>query len=159
MPYMIDGHNLVPLMGLQLTSMDDEIELVEDLQEFCRIQRTQVEVYFDGAPPGTPSLRRMGAVTAHFIRIGSTADEAIEGRLTRLGKQARGWTVVSSDKRVQAAGRAVTARRLPAEAGGRGGQPQGSASWSRPAGCSRQWATIRPASAASPRRQAWTLPS
>mgnify|MGYP001065228183 CR=1 FL=1 len=115
MPYMIDGHNLVPLMGLQLTSMDDEIELVEDLQEFCRIQRTQVEVYFDGAPPGTPSLRRMGAVTAHFIRIGSTADEAIEGRLTRLGKQARGWTVVSSDKRVQAAGRAVHARILSSE--------------------------------------------
>jgi predicted RNA-binding protein with PIN domain len=115
MQFLIDGHNLIPTLGMQLTSMDDELELMEVLQEFCRVQRARVEVYFDGAPAGTPSLRRMGAVTAHFVRIGSTADAAIEGRLTRLGKQARGWTVVSSDGRVQAAGRAVHAKILSSE--------------------------------------------
>ena len=37
MPYLIDGHNLIPkVRGLSLQSMDDEMELVELLQEFCR---------------------------------------------------------------------------------------------------------------------------
>jgi predicted RNA-binding protein with PIN domain len=115
MPFLIDGHNLIPSLGLQLASMDDELELIGVLQEFCRVQRTQVDVYFDGAPAGSPSMRRMGAVTAHFVRIGLTADAAIEGRLTRLGKQARGWTIVSSDGRVQTAGRAVHAGIISSE--------------------------------------------
>ncbi len=115
MPYLIDGHNLIPKLGLQLTSMDDELELIAALQEFCRLKRTQVEVYFDGAPAGIPSVQKYGAVSANFIRTGSSADAAIETRLGRLGKQAKGWTVVSSDGRVQAAGRAVHARILSSE--------------------------------------------
>jgi hypothetical protein len=52
MPYLIDGHNLIPKLGLRLDSMEDEMELVSILQEFCRLEDRQVEVYFDGAPPG-----------------------------------------------------------------------------------------------------------
>jgi len=54
-------------------------------------------------------------VTAHFVRQGSSADAAIEIRLTRLGKTARNWTVVSSDRRVQQAARAVHASVLSSE--------------------------------------------
>ena len=37
MPYLIDGHNLIPKLGLRLDSVDDEMELVAILQEFCRL--------------------------------------------------------------------------------------------------------------------------
>ena len=36
MPYLIDGHNLIPKLGLRLESLDDEMELIAILQEFCR---------------------------------------------------------------------------------------------------------------------------
>ncbi len=85
------------------------------LQEFCRLRRAQVEVYFDGAPPGQASTRKAGAVTAHFVRKGSSADAAIEDRLARLGKAARNWTVVSSDRRVQGAAGAAHAAVLSSE--------------------------------------------
>ena len=115
MPYLIDGHNLIPKLSLRLDSVDDEEQLISRLQEFCRLRRAQVEVYFDGAPPGQASTYKMGAVTAHFVYQGSTADAAIEFRLTRLGKAVKNWTVVSSDGRVQRAARAVHAGVLSSE--------------------------------------------
>ena len=116
MPYLIDGHNLIPKLGLRLDSCDDELALVTRLQEFCRLRRAQVEVYFDGAPPGQPVIRKFGAVTAHFVRLGSSADAAIEKRLERLGKAARNWIVVSSDHRVQNAAQAAHAQSVSSEA-------------------------------------------
>jgi uncharacterized protein len=115
MPYLIDGHNLIPKLGLQLASLDDEQALISRLQEFCRLRRVQVEVYFDGAPPGQPSTRQAGVVTAHFVRQGTSADAAIENRLARLGNAARNWTMVSSDGRVQRAARAVHAKVINSE--------------------------------------------
>ncbi len=108
--FLIDGHNLIPKLGLRLDSFDDEEALIARLQDFSRLRRTQVEVYFDGAPPGQPQKRKFGMVTAHFIRQGSSADAAIEQRLLKMGKSARNWTVVSSDRRVQNAARAVHAQ-------------------------------------------------
>jgi predicted RNA-binding protein with PIN domain len=115
MPYLIDGHNLIPKLGLRLDSIDDEAELISRLQEFCRLRRAQVEVFFDGAPPGQAAIRKAGVVTAHFVHQGSSADAAIEIRLKQLGKTARNWTVVSSDGRVQQAARAVHASVLSSE--------------------------------------------
>jgi predicted RNA-binding protein with PIN domain len=115
MLYMIDGHNLIPKLGLRLDSMDDEAQLVSRLQEFCRLRRAQVEVFFDGAPPGMAASRKAGMVTANFVRQGSSADAAIEIRLNQLGKTARNWTVVSSDRRVQQAARAAHAGVLSSE--------------------------------------------
>lgn len=115
MRYLVDGHNLIPKLGLRLEEPDDEEALLARLQEFCRLRRAQVEVYFDGAPPGFPPTRKAGAVTAHFVRQGATADAAIEARLDRLGREARNWTVVSSDRRVQSAARAAHAALLSAE--------------------------------------------
>jgi predicted RNA-binding protein with PIN domain len=115
MPYLIDGHNLIPKLGLRLDSMDDEMDLVGRLQEYSRLKRTQVEVYFDGAPAGQASTRKAGMVTAHFVRLGSSADAAIEGRLIKLKRTAKNWTVVSSDRRVQRAAGAAQARAMSAE--------------------------------------------
>jgi predicted RNA-binding protein with PIN domain len=115
MPYLIDGHNLIPKLGLRLDSLDDEDQLIPRLQEFCRLRRAQVEVFFDGALPGQASTRKAGAVTAHFVRKGSSADAAIEDRLARLGKAAKNWIVVSSDRRVQGAAGAAHAGVLSSE--------------------------------------------
>ena len=116
MPYLIDGHNLIPKLGLRLDSVDDEMELIAILQEFCRVERRQVEVFFDGAPAGQAGTRKLGAVTAHFVQIGDSADNAIRNHLKRLGKNARNWTVVSSDRQVQAEARAVYAEVTSSEA-------------------------------------------
>ena len=116
MPYIIDGHNLIPkLPGLDLQDIDDELKLIELLQTFCQQARRQAEVYFDNAPPGFARAQHFGAVTAHFVRQGTTADAAIQHRLERLGKTAKNWTVVSSDGQVQAAARALRAHYISAE--------------------------------------------
>lgn len=116
MPYLVDGHNLIPkIPGLSLKSFDDEEQLIKLLQDFCRVLRKPVEVYFDGAPPGQARQQRHGQVTAIFVRQGLTADAAIRQRLLKLGKAASQWTVVSSDHAVQDAARLVRAQALSAE--------------------------------------------
>jgi predicted RNA-binding protein with PIN domain len=115
MPYLIDGHNLIPKLGLSLRSLDDEQRLIERLQEFCRLERKQVEVYFDGAPAGQAGTRKFGTVKAHFVRQGTTADAAIAARLRKMGRAARNWTVVTSDRQVQTEVRAAQATLLSSE--------------------------------------------
>ena len=115
MPYLIDGHNLIPKIGLRLDSVDDEMELIVILQEFYRRERKQLEVYFDGAPTAQAGTRKLGAVNAHFVRLGATADNAIRSRLKKLGRSAKNWIVVSSDRQVQAEARAAHAEVLSSE--------------------------------------------
>lgn len=116
MPYIIDGHNLIPrIPGISLQDIDDEMRLVQLLQEFCRINRKKVEVYFDNAPSGSPGARNYGSVLARFVRQGRTADHAIQKKLRRLGGEARNWTVVSSDLEVQANARAARAKVMPSD--------------------------------------------
>ncbi len=115
MSYLIDGHNLIPKLGLRLDDPEDENELIALLQEFCRLRRRSVEVYFDGAPPGHAGTKRVGLVTAHFVRVGNSADHAIRDRLKSLGRAARNWTVVSSDRQVQANARAAQAGIITSE--------------------------------------------
>ncbi|HEY3312410.1 MAG TPA: NYN domain-containing protein [Anaerolineales bacterium] len=116
MPYLVDGHNLIPKLGLKLDSFDDEADLVELLNQFCRISRRgQVEVYFDNAGPGVVEKRKTGLVVVHFVRKPMIADEAIRLRLKNLKGDARNWSVVSSDHDVQAEARAAGARVVTAE--------------------------------------------
>ncbi len=110
MPYLIDGHNLIPRAGLRLDSLDDELELIRLLQEFCRLNRVQAEVYFDNAQAGQPSKKKHGMVTAHFVRKPDIADDAIYQHIRKLGTSAKNWTVVSSDRRVQAEARSAKAK-------------------------------------------------
>jgi len=110
MAIIIDGHNLIPrIPGINLADPDDEEQLVRLLQDYCRLRRKQVEVYFDRAPAGQAGERKLGQVRAIFVREGMTADDAIMIRLRQLGKRARNFTVVSSDRQVQNAARAVHA--------------------------------------------------
>ena len=115
MPYLIDGHNLIPKLGLRLESLDDEMELIAILQEFCRMTRKGADVYFDGAPAPHAGTRKYGSVSAHFVRLGSSADEAIRRRLKSLGKSAKNWPVVTSDRQVQAEARAAQAGIITSE--------------------------------------------
>jgi predicted RNA-binding protein with PIN domain len=115
MPYLIDGHNLIPKLGLRLDSPDDEMELVAILQDFARLKRQQVEVYFDGAPIGHAGTRRLGTVRAHFVRLEQSADQAIRARLDKMGKAARNWIVVSSDREVQSSARVNHAQYISSE--------------------------------------------
>jgi predicted RNA-binding protein with PIN domain len=110
MPYLIDGHNLIPKMGLQLAAVDDELELIAALKEYSLRFRKAIEVYFDGAPAGHSGVCRFGQVTAHFVSQHSSADSAIMGRLRKLGGDARNWVVVSSDREVLRAAMSARAR-------------------------------------------------
>jgi predicted RNA-binding protein with PIN domain len=115
MQYLVDGHNLIPKLGMSLDSLDDEQDLIRQLNQFCRLERAQVEVHFDGAPPGQAGVRTVGLVSAHFIRKGSSADSAIERRLGQLKKAAKNWTVVSSDRRLERAAQESGARVVSSE--------------------------------------------
>ena len=110
MAIIIDGHNLIAqLPGISLSDPEDEEKLIKLLQEYCRIRRKTVEVYFDRAPAGYAGKEKHGLVQAIFVPTGSTADEAIMARLKKLGKRAKNMRVVSSDRQVQQAVRAVHA--------------------------------------------------
>ena len=144
MRYLIDGHNLIPKVpGLSLEAMDDEQQLIELLQEFCRRpghrrRGAWLEVFFDQASPGQAGTQRYGMVTAHFVSQSRTADQAILERLKRLGKQARNYTVVSSDHQVQIGAHEAQAGVLTSEEFaallGAGGAKRGEAGERRPQG-------------------------
>lgn len=107
---VIDGHNLIPkLPGLNLSDADDEARLLDMLQEYCRIVRCQVELFFDGSPDPDKNRRKHGLVHAHFIKLGYSADDAIIAWLRAKGSRAREYGVVTSDRRIQAEVRALGA--------------------------------------------------
>jgi uncharacterized protein len=111
MSYLIDGHNLIPkIPGLNLRQINDEDALIEKLQAFCRAQQKNVVVYFDGAPAGFQGKQNYGRLTAVFVRQGRTADDAIKSRLRQLGKAAKNWQVVTSDRQIIAEARMVGAK-------------------------------------------------
>lgn len=117
MALLIDGHNLIPhIPGIHLEDPDDEGQLIKLLQEFCRVRRKSVEVFFDRAPAGEAGKRHFGQVRAYFVRSGVTADEAIMAQLSQLGKRAKNVTVVSSDRQVQQAARAAHAKVVTSQA-------------------------------------------
>lgn len=114
---IIDGHNLIPHMpGIDLADPDDEIQLIRVMQDYCRMRRKQAEVFFDRAPAGQARTQQYGLVRAHFVREGITADAAIMAYLKNLGKRAKNVTVVSSDRQVAVAARAVHATVMTSEA-------------------------------------------
>jgi predicted RNA-binding protein with PIN domain len=116
MPYLIDGHNLIPKVpGMSLAVIDDEDRLIAALQVFFQVRRQRVEVFFDQAPPTRAGRKMAGSVVVHYVRQGKSADHAIRDTLERLGKAAQNWTVVSSDRQVLADARARRAALLSSE--------------------------------------------
>jgi len=116
MVMIIDGHNLVPKMpGISLADVDDEAALIRFLQEYCRLRRKKVEVFFDKAPTGKAGEKNYGSVKAIFVPTGQTADDAIMARLRQLGRRAKNAQVVSSDRQVQQAAHAAHAEVITSE--------------------------------------------
>jgi len=106
MQYIIDGHNLIPhIRGLSLRDLDDEQALIEVLIPFLRATSSRALVFFDRAAQGHEGKRNFGLVQAVFVPASQSADAAIENHIHKLGAKARNQTLVSSDRRVQAAGR------------------------------------------------------
>lgn len=107
MQYIIDGHNLIPqVRGLTLGDPDDEQTLIDILSSFLRSKKSRAMVFFDRAATGQAGQRNYGLVKAVFVPVGSTADAAIADYIQQLGGAASNHTLVSSDRMVQAAGRA-----------------------------------------------------
>jgi predicted RNA-binding protein with PIN domain len=116
MPYLIDGHNLIGRFpGIELEDPEDERKLLEVLIVFARHSRHKVVIFFDRGMPGAGPLFQAGRmVTAHFIPPPQKADDAIFNFL-RGRKDARGYTVVSSDSEVRDRARRAGAKVVPSE--------------------------------------------
>ena len=128
MPYLIDGHNLIPhVPGIELDDLEDERALIQRLLPFASSRGSRVEVFFDRALPGTAREQQHGRVRVCFASRGTSADDLIRKRLGALGKGAKNWTVVSSDREVirEAQGsraRVLSAREFAVQLAGEGGQ-------------------------------------
>ena len=108
MNYIIDGHNLIPhVPGLSLADLDDELQLTALVREFCRLSRSHAELYFDGAPPPRKSPSGGGQVHVHFVRKGTAADEDMIHFMHLAGRNAKNYTLVSSDHHIQAEARSL----------------------------------------------------
>ena len=106
--YVIDGHNLIPKVpGIRLQDADDENRLIEMLNEYCRLSRSQVEVFFDGAPSPNPTVRKSGLVHPHFVRKGLFADDAIIEYGRKYQSPTNLLTIISSDHRIITAAKSV----------------------------------------------------
>ena len=114
MLYFIDGHNLVPhIRGLNLSDLDDEMQLIERLLLFTKGKRNTIEVYFDQAAAGHSGSRKFGSLTAHFVSSATIADEAIINRIRKMGAAAKNCTVVTSDRRIIAECTALKVKVIP----------------------------------------------
>jgi len=114
MPYLIDGHNLIPFMhGISLDQLDDELRLIDVLEAYFRKIRKKATVFFDRGQPGSEPEIKRGFVTARFTRAPLIADQAIRNQLRQIGGAARNYTVVSSDHEVASFALHKGARAIP----------------------------------------------
>ena len=113
MPFLIDGHNLIPhIRGLSLSQLDDELALLGLLDSYFKKERKNAIVFFDRAAPGGEQDIRRGFVTAHFTRPPLNADQAIRNAVRGLGRSAANYTVITSDNEVGDSARRLGARVL-----------------------------------------------
>ena len=116
MVLFIDGHNLISkIPGLALGQPDDEAHLIEILQEYARISRAAIEIFFDKASPGFSGKRTVGTLKVHYVPEKTTADEAIIRRVQSAEKRSKEITVVSSDHHVQNQVKALGAKTLTSD--------------------------------------------
>lgn len=116
MPLIIDGHNLIGAdPTISLDDPQDELQLVRKLQGHSRTSRRSLVVYFDQGELSACTSLSAGLVSVRFVRPPRTADDAILAHLRRLGGEARNWTIVTSDRQLQAAARELGARVLQSE--------------------------------------------
>jgi predicted RNA-binding protein with PIN domain len=116
MPLLIDGHNLIgQIPGIDLSDPDDEHQLIELLQAYCARTGRRATVYFDNADPLSRDPRSQAGLTVHFVPPARTADAAIRDHLLKLGRAAKNWAVVSSDRSVRRSAQGSGAQIIRAE--------------------------------------------
>jgi predicted RNA-binding protein with PIN domain len=116
MPLMIDGHNLIgQINAIDLADPDDEHQLIQLLHAYCRDHGRRATVYFDQADPLSRDPRPQQGLTVRFVSRSRTADSAMRDHLLQLGREAKNWTVVSSDRSVRRAARGSGAKVLRSE--------------------------------------------
>ena len=116
MPYIIDGHNLIGHMAdIHLNDPDDELMLINKLQSFLRKNEKRAFLYFDRRAPGSKANYSIGRLRIKFVAHPRTADAAIRSKLRELNKEAKNYTVVSSDQEIMNFGRSKGARVLFSE--------------------------------------------
>ena len=102
MPYLIDGHNLIPhIRGLSLDQIDDEMALIDVLEHYFQRIRKKAIIYFDHAQIGGEQDIKRAFLKVYFVRPPAIADDAILRHLKKLRGDAKNWVVVSSDQYVQ----------------------------------------------------------
>ncbi len=101
MPYLIDGHNLIAcLPDISLDDPNDEARLVNRLRSFVAGGGKMCTVVFDGGIPGGHSTMSNNSVKVTFAAAEhSNADVIIKRRIQRT-RDAKFWTVVTSDRDV-----------------------------------------------------------
>lgn len=100
MPYLIDGHNLIgQLSDISLHDPNDEAKLITKLRAFCARTGKKCHVIFDRGLPGGKSKLSNGTVKVSFVSRPGEADDVMVARI-RKTNDAKGWVVVSSDRRV-----------------------------------------------------------
>jgi predicted RNA-binding protein with PIN domain len=114
MPYLIDGHNLIPLLGLRLSDPEDEAKLTLLLQRYFARTARNGTVYFDHQAPGGATGISSRHLTVRFIAPPRSADDGIRAHLSRLHGEARNWIVVSNDQVIRRAAERSGARWLSA---------------------------------------------
>jgi len=114
MPYLIDGHNLIPKLGCGwipwMMKRNSSYDCRNSAVCVVSTRRSFSIAHLRGRLRGVSRLSN-----SHFVRQGSSADAAIELQLARMGKTVKNWKVISSDGRVQRAARAVHAGVLSSE--------------------------------------------
>jgi len=117
MPIIIDGHNL--LWSIQKTGADSgfvsDVRLCHIVARYLKLIGEKGEIIFDGAgPPDKSDFDYVDGVEVFFAGPGADADSAIEDKI-RASTAPKGLTIVSSDRRLQAAARARKAAAIKSE--------------------------------------------
>lgn len=76
MKWLIDGHNLIPKLGISLRSEEDEAALLEQLVEYARLTGRNLEVFFDRGANGFAHEKKIGTIKVHFVSARTKADKA-----------------------------------------------------------------------------------
>lgn len=93
MPYLIDGNNLMPLLGV-----GERKELLEETARFAQTKKVKITVVFDGAEEDFfPDGSSFKGVKIFYARRNSDADTRIKN-LVENSKERRTLIVVTNDR-------------------------------------------------------------
>jgi predicted RNA-binding protein with PIN domain len=131
-PILVDGNNVMgQTPGWHRDKPGSRQRLLGELAAYVAASKARVTVVFDGAPEtSVPDGSTFRGVKVYYPARGSDADSVIE-RLVRMSADARGVTVVTSDRQLAAECRSLGARvvrsgdfrKQMAEVGARAAEP------------------------------------